>query len=628
MIIPKSKFKFRTPDFWKTGEDFAGHPEWDINIFLVANAAGLNSYNPSELRKALSAALPGVIVPSMPQKRHMLAQLPSSASAVHLSRRFRKAQKNIMTDVSWNSAALQSDLALDPPRPLAFADADAILYTDGSVVKTAQGQSTGAGVYCKSSNINLTVDPCGISATNTITRAELVAIYAALQQSSFKDVKIATDSLASMFSINRALKHPANCTESPHKTLLLKISQLILARSQQGLKTDLLKVKSHTGIEGNEKADRLANAARDPSKCQIQVDVGNIAFADRLWPSILKARQHSQGAQLTWHTAANLHASIRDHVAAKHAKGLTPAGQYYSYWQHVLPELHASSFAFWKNARLPFRTKVNLLKARWGQLWTMNMAYKQQRSYHAGQGIAANAQCPLCRDQDGISHMLGGCSHPTMKAMYIERHNQAARKILKLIIEGAHGNCYMLADVGSETKLGNLGALDSRLPHWLVTDTDLNTAGATRTQLRPDIMITNARPFELQDEHDGVMAGPHAAKQARQGSTVWIVEVGYCAATRYHDKLVEKQQQHEQLISILEGKGYTVHLLPVLLGTTGEIFKSTLKNIKLAGADNDRVDRTASRLSLQAQESMQGIIQFRRVTEGSNLSSQQSFRPP
>ena len=85
------------------------------------------------------------------------------------------------------------------------------------------------------------------------------------------------------------------------------------------------------------------------------------------------------------------------------------------------------------------------------------------------------------------------------------------------------------------------------------------------------------------------------------GKHIWIVEVGYCAATRYHNKMTEKQQQHAQLISLLESLDYRVNMLPVLLGTTGEIFHSTLTNIKNTGADADRVDKLASRLSLHAQ---------------------------
>ena len=48
--------------------------------------------------------------------------------------------------------------------------------------------------------------------------------------------------------------------------------------------------------------------------------------------------------------------------------------------------------------------------------------------------------------------------------------------------------------------------------------------------------------------------------------------MGYRAATRYHEKVTEKQQQHATLIRILQQKGYVVHVLLILLGNTGEIF--------------------------------------------------------
>ena len=41
--------------------------------------------------------------------------------------------------------------------------------------------------------------------------------------------------------------------------------------------------------------------------------------------------------------------------------------------------------------------------------------------------------------------------------------------------------------------------------------------------------------------------------------------------------------------------------------------KGTLSNIKLAGADADRLTKLASRLSTHAQKSMQSIIQSRRA---------------
>ena len=62
-------------------------------------------------------------------------------------------------------------------------------------------------------------------------------------------------------------------------------------------------------------------------------------------------------------------------------------------------------------------------------------------------------------------------------------------------------------------------------------------------------------------------------------------------------------------------------MLLVLLGTTGEIFHSTLTNITNTSADADRVDKLASRLSLHAtytQHTMQSILQSRRVIERSD----------
>ena len=93
------------------------------------------------------------------------------------------------------------------------------------------------------------------------------------------------------------------------------------------------------------------------------------------------------------------------------------------------------------------------------------MACSQKMRYRAGEGVAnPNANCPLCGSHDGISHMLGSCTHPMMKAMFIERHSLAARMVLKLMLEGSHGKCYILADIGSTARLRDLGALDARLP--------------------------------------------------------------------------------------------------------------------------------------------------------------------
>ena len=93
--------------------------------------------------------------------------------------------------------------------------------------------------------------------------------------------------------------------------------------------------------------------------------------------------------------------------------------------------------------------------------------------------------------------------------------------------------------------------------------------------------------------------------------------------------LSSNKQQYQCLQQILEAKGVTVHILPVLLGNTGEIFNSTLHNIEQAGADHDRVDRLASQLSTHAQHAMQTIIKCRRVAEkDSTTSTSRTYDPP
>ena len=94
MITPKDKFMFRAPDFWSTGWDYASHPKWNINIFAVANLAGLGTYCPRSLRAALETAIQGLIVPSLPSMRSMKSRLQAACPDIHLSKLFKKGQQS------------------------------------------------------------------------------------------------------------------------------------------------------------------------------------------------------------------------------------------------------------------------------------------------------------------------------------------------------------------------------------------------------------------------------------------------------------------------------------------------------------------------------------------------------
>ena len=85
---------------------------------------------------------------------------------------------------------------------------------------------------------------------------------------------IATDSLTSIYMISKHLHYPRQHRESKHKDLLEAIIKQIIKLARQQVKINFVKVKSHTGIKGNDEADRLANLACDPDECDTETLVG------------------------------------------------------------------------------------------------------------------------------------------------------------------------------------------------------------------------------------------------------------------------------------------------------------------------------------------------------------------
>ncbi len=142
------------------------------------------------------------------------------------------------------------------------------VYTDGSCIKNAAGgQSVGAGIYATKNHFTLMVNPAGKAYTNTINRAELSAIHQALMHPSVasaeETIHLYTDSLCSIYMIRRILDAPWTLKESKHYKLLHNILNALRARAEAGGMTYIYKVKSHSGIRGNDKADEKAKEAAD-----------------------------------------------------------------------------------------------------------------------------------------------------------------------------------------------------------------------------------------------------------------------------------------------------------------------------------------------------------------------------
>ena len=219
---------------------------------------------------------------------------------------------------------------------------------DGSATgKTSEdgtaAHKTGSWVYNAEPPLQLRVDPCGLGATNTITRAELVAIHCSLRHAGPGDCVIATDSQASMYMIRNQLSAPGKNARSSHGVLLAVTAEVLTSRAKAGHRTRIINIKSHTGVSGNEKADELADAARQPASCQEVVDLGNVAHQEDFWPVLVQ-----EGSR---QLASNLCSGVKCHLAPC-ARGLANRTQYEGFWERVLPELHALSFIFWDTAGL------------------------------------------------------------------------------------------------------------------------------------------------------------------------------------------------------------------------------------------------------------------------------------
>ncbi|KAK3262048.1 hypothetical protein CYMTET_29078 [Cymbomonas tetramitiformis] len=109
----------------------------------------------------------------------------------------------------------------------------------------------------------------------TINRAELLAIHAALrarERTTPGEIAICTDSLCSMYQILNMLSRPHTMECHRHRDLLEDILSLVEQHNSQGTKVSLRKVKSHTGVKGNDKADEAAKQAAENLEGTTQIE--------------------------------------------------------------------------------------------------------------------------------------------------------------------------------------------------------------------------------------------------------------------------------------------------------------------------------------------------------------------
>jgi hypothetical protein len=90
-----------------------------------------------------------------------------------------------------------------------------------------------------------------------------------------------------------------------------------------------------------------------------------------------------------------------------------------------------------------------------------------------------------------MKHVLGSCTHSEVRKVYISRHDEAMRLIMKEIQNGSHGNFYVYCTAtGNGCGIGR--TTSKRLPEWPITTNTMHACDFSpknKEKLHPDCMI-------------------------------------------------------------------------------------------------------------------------------------------
>ncbi len=362
------------------------------------------------------------------------------------------------------------------------------------------------------------------------------------------------------------------------------------------------------GIDGNEQADQLAKlvacGAWDGDMVTEPTD--NQHFSKIWW---LRCKDNSMYVN-------DLIVAVKK-AASKHAaRGYAKQTLYCAGWEAEAPNLCAkSSHPLHTDGKLPWAAMRTATLMRHGALWNAKRAAMCKRPLVVkgppGRPIS-DGKCPACGQEDGVGHIMGGCTHPRMHAAYISRQNKAVQIVAKAISKGPQGGCYMTMDACSASnKPAHVAA--TRLPAWLF-------AGLTPKQQaygvlkRPDLLVIPT--ISLRDGKSGNMPCTFIARQKHK---VYVIEAGYTNDTLHDQKEEVKAQQHADLESLLFRAGWDVEYgtsETLTLGRGGSIRSSLpyLLRQKL-GLSPKQTRRCCNKLHSHTVTSAHSIVCLRRELE-------------
>ena len=198
---------------------------------------------------------------------------------------------------------------------------------------------------------------------HTINRAKLTAIAVALKQENTEiHMSILTDSSFCINTIRNYTIDPTSYNQHLHKDLLQLTNQLLTDRNHKQLKTRIGKVKSHTDVEYNETADKVARAVVDGEHTP------NITFEEadppiwglRTWPQI---RHNPPNKPENIRKLTNLKASIKKELNHTN-KTANTKGVFGRLLQAARDT--GTSFGIQAYSQFPYKSRRDACEVAWG----------------------------------------------------------------------------------------------------------------------------------------------------------------------------------------------------------------------------------------------------------------------
>ena len=424
------------------------------------------------------------------------------------------------------------------------------MYTDGSKM----GGRVGAGLYCAHTGRGWTMKVAG---PQTVNRAELTAILYALRVARVDQPLILyTDSKVSLDKIRAWVLRPGAQAGDKHADIVEEICTHI-ARYRSGTLTKLLKVPAHTGVEGNEEADRLAKkATMDPMHPDTNPEIGPAPTR----PPRFTATLGPQAVELT-HTKRQLREVVETWLRREYELGEVFHKLMCDEEFTSTLDTGPSSWMWRHGGDIPRRELVHILRMRTGEFVCESWKMKRKMS--------ESPACPMpgCGyARDTWAHTAAGlCTFrqpgeevAVMSGLATERHNAACRQVASAVAAGKMGRWLQLHSFGRTD--GEPEGVS--VPEW-ITDVTPGLASAGQAGCyKPDWLILTGWPATAGAPVTRVEGIP-AVPTRYNGTEVRIVLADLTftmdnSATCWEEACKRKQLKYDPLIRLLRNAGWLV----------------------------------------------------------------------